>query len=158
MTTPALGFVTDRVCSCHAEYRQRFRRPRLAANVTLLSLSLPQRFTSNGDGLNIFLVTFGPCAKARLKPGTTAQFLITSRLHCEIRFVVLDLAPSNRLHDDALIHATRGHPTARGLEQWRRPCAGEISPVGATRIAPTRSPLHEPGARRAHASNHCRSQ
>jgi len=72
--TLALAFVTDRVCSCHAEYRQRFRRPRLAANVTLLSLSLPQRFTSNGDGLNIFLVTSGPCAKARLKPATTAQF------------------------------------------------------------------------------------
>ena len=74
MTTAALGFVPDRVCSCHAEYRQRFRRRRQAANVTLLSLSPPQRSASNGNGLNVFLATSGPCAKGRLKPATTAQF------------------------------------------------------------------------------------
>ena len=63
---------------------------------------------------------------------------------------MLEFAASSSLYDDALIHATRGHPTARRLERRRRGSAGEVVPAGATRIAPAGPPLHEPGARRPH--------
>jgi len=80
--------------------------------------------------------------KGRLKPATTAQFfLIASGRDVKIPLSVLDLAPSSSLHDDARIHATRGHPTARRLERRRRGSAGEVVSTGATGIAPTRPSL-----------------
>src|SRR6266496_3011484 len=80
--------------------------------------------------------------KARPEPATTAQFfLIASGRDVKIPLSVLDLAPSSSLHDDARIHATRGHPTARRLERRRRGSAGEVVPAGATGIAPTRPSL-----------------
>src|SRR5438093_11154797 len=93
--------------------------------------------------------------KARLEPVTTEQFfLIAFGRDVKFPVSVLDLAPSTSLHDDARIHATRGHPTARRVEQRRRRSAGEIVPSSATRIAPARSPLHEPRARWPHPANH----
>src|SRR6266496_2327770 len=97
--------------------------------------------------------------KARLKPATTAQFFwIASRPCCKNPSTVLECAASSSLYDDAPIHATRGHPTAWRLERRRRGSAGEIVSTGATRIAPTRTSLHEPGARRPHPANHRHSQ
>jgi hypothetical protein len=123
MTTPALGFVPDRVCSCHAQYRQRFRRPRQAANVTLLSLSPPQRSASNGNELNAFLVTSRPCAKAESPPKTRHDCaLFFDRLQPPYKniSIVVDFAASSSLYDDALIHAPRGHPTAAAAAQLMR--------------------------------------
>jgi hypothetical protein len=97
--------------------------------------------------------------KGRLKPATTAEFLlIASGSDVKIPLSVLDLAPSTSLHGDARIHAKRGHPTARRVEQRRRRSVGEIVPASATRIAPARPSLHEPGARRPQSANHCDSQ
>src|SRR6059036_1307697 len=97
--------------------------------------------------------------KGRLKPATTAQFfLIASGRAVKICLSVLQFAASSRLYDDALFQAPRGHPTARRVEQRRRRSAGEVVPASATRIAPARSPLHEPGARRPHPANHRHSQ
>src|SRR5436190_24334795 len=84
--------------------------------------------------------------KGRLKPATTAQFFFDRlRPRCENPSVVLECATSSSLYDDALFHATRGHPTTRRLERRRRGSAGEAVPASATRIAPARAPLHEPG-------------
>ena len=52
--------------------------------------------------------------KARLEPATTAQFFSNRLALCCINPpTVLEFAASSSLYDDALIHATRGHPTAR---------------------------------------------
>src|SRR6266496_1936664 len=97
--------------------------------------------------------------KARLKPATTAQFLlIASGRAVKICLTVLGFATSSSLYDDAPIHATRGHPTARRLERRRRASAREVVPAGGTRIAPTRTSLHEPGARWPHHANDRHSQ
>src|SRR5260370_24854685 len=67
--------------------------------------------------------------KGRLKPTTTAQFfLIASGYAVKIHLSVLEFAASSSLYDDAPIHATRGHPTARRLERRRRRSAGEVVP------------------------------
>src|SRR6266704_822360 len=87
--------------------------------------------------------------KSRLKPAMTAEFF-SNRLApgCINPATVLEFTASSSRYDDASIHATRGHPTARRLERRRRGSVGEVVPASATRIAPARSPLHEPGARR----------
>src|SRR6266536_2276054 len=92
--------------------------------------------------------------KGRLKPATTAQFFNRLPPRCKNPSIVLEFAASSSLYDDAPIHAARGHPIARRLEPRRRESAGEVVPAGATRIAPARTPLHEPGARRPHPANH----
>src|SRR4029079_337001 len=73
--------------------------------------------------------------KGRLKPATTAQFFCDRlRLRCKNPSTVLEFAASSSLYDDALFHATRGHPTARRLERRRRWSAREVVSAGATRI------------------------
>src|SRR6266496_1998745 len=107
------------------------------------------------------VVYAGSIAKAERPPETRhdcAIFLDRLRLCCKKSSTVLECAASSSLYDDAPIHATRGHPTARRLERRRRRSAGEVVPAGATRIAPTRAPLHEPGTRRPHPANHRHSQ
>src|SRR6266508_1696878 len=97
--------------------------------------------------------------KARLKPATSAQFFsIASNCAVKNPSIVLESATSSSLYDDALFHATRGHPTARRVERRRRRSARKAVPAGATRIAPARSPLYEPRARRPHPANHRHSQ
>src|SRR6266536_3956982 len=107
------------------------------------------------------VVCAGSCAKAERPPETRHDcvvFLDRLRPCCKNPLIVLEFAASSSLYDDAPIHATRGHPTARRLEQRRRGSTGEVVPAGTTRIAPARSPLHEPRARRPHPANHRHSQ
>jgi hypothetical protein len=59
--------------------------------------------------------------KGRLKPATTARFFCDRlRLRCENPSTVLECAASSSLYDDALFHATRGHPTAAAAAQLMR--------------------------------------
>src|SRR5258707_13438501 len=89
-----------------------------------------------------------------MNPATNAQFfLMASGYAVKIHLSVLEFAASSSLYDDAPIYATRGHPTARRLERRRRRSAGEVVSAGATRIAPARPPLHEPGTGRPNPPN-----
>src|SRR5436853_190487 len=95
-------------------------------------------------------------AKAEIPTGTRhdcAVFLLASRTCCKNPSLVLEFTGSSSPYDDALTSATRGHPTARRLERRRRGSTGEVDPAGATRIAPARTSLHEPGARRPYPAN-----
>src|SRR4029453_7152424 len=85
-------------------------------------------------------------------PRQRSFFVVAFRPCCENPSVVLEFAASSSLYDDALFHATRGHPTARRVERRKRRSAGEAVPAGPTRVAPARAPLHEPGARGATAA------
>src|SRR4029077_16655910 len=98
-------------------------------------------------GFSGVCVCAGSCGNAERPPETRhacAVFLIASRLCYKNPSTVLEFAASSSPYDDALFHATRGHPTAWRLEWWRPGSAGEVVPASATRIAPARSPLHEP--------------
>src|SRR5438309_3468988 len=72
------------------------------------------------SGLCLFVPVHVLKRKGRPKPATTAQFfLIGSVRAVKNPSVVLECAASSSLYDDALFHATRGHPIARRLEWWR---------------------------------------
>src|SRR4029453_1795 len=86
--------------------------------------------------------------KARLKPATTAQFFCDRlRPCCENPSIVLDFAASSSLYDDALFHATGGHPTTRRLvetrERWRS-CSRWCNP-SCTGSPPTTLARERPG-------------
>jgi hypothetical protein len=72
------------------------------------------RFGFGFSGVFIVVPVHVRKRKGRLKPATTAQFfLIASGRVVKICLSVLEFAASSRLYDDALFHATRGHPIAR---------------------------------------------
>src|SRR4029453_5844234 len=125
----------------------------------MVSFGLRFGFCFGFSGVFIVVPVHALKRKARLKPATSAQFFsIASNCAVKNPSIVLESAASSSLYDDALIHATRGHPTARRVERRRRASAGEVVPAGATRIAPARPSLHEPGARRPHPANYRHSK
>ena len=71
------------------------------------------RFGFGFSGVFLFVPVHVRKRKGRLKPATTAQFFYRLPPCCKNPLIVLELAASSSLYDDAPIHATRGHPTAR---------------------------------------------
>jgi hypothetical protein len=72
------------------------------------------------------VVYAGSCGKAERPPETRhtlGSFFDRLRLCCKNPSIMLEFAASSSLYDDALFHATRGHPTARRLERRRRASA-----------------------------------
>src|SRR5436190_22512126 len=71
--------------------------------------------------------------RGRVRPATIAQFFFDClRLPCKNPSIVIQFAAASSPYDDAPIHATSSHPTARRVEQRRRGSAGEVVPVGAS--------------------------
>src|SRR6266581_1050659 len=68
---------------------------------------------------------------ARLKAATATPFFVCLRLCCKNPSIVIQCAAARTLHDDAPIHATSSHPTARRVEQRRRGSAGKVVPASA---------------------------
>src|ERR1700751_2804919 len=91
--------------------------------------------------------------KSGLEPTTTARDTLKKPSGCKNPLGVVRFAASSSLYDDALIHATRGHPIAGRLERRRRGSARKVDSTCATRITPAGALLYEPGTRRPHAAN-----
>src|SRR6266581_1431498 len=70
--------------------------------------------------------------RGRVRPATTSQFFFDClQLCCKNPWIVIQFAAARILHDDAPIHATSSHPTARRVEQRRRGSAGKVVPASA---------------------------
>src|SRR4029077_18206625 len=85
------------------------------------------------SGVFMFVPVHVRKRRGRVRPATTARFFFDCRrLRCNNPSIVIQFAAARTLHDDASIHATSSHPTARRVEQRRRGSAGEVIPAGAS--------------------------